>query len=229
MKLEDVRKSYRFYAPIYDWVFGRIVEDGRRRAVAAFPQPAGEKILEIGVGTGRSLRFYQSCVEVTGIDVSAEMLERARRKYLTPRYPHVKALLEMDAQALDFPDDTFDGAVAMYVASVVPDPEAMMREMFRVCKKGSPIVILNHFASSKGLARSVEQRFAPLSGRLGFRPDFCMREFVQKVGREPTRVSKVNVGGYWKLLEFRESPEVCLNGKPVVAAVIENPGQPVHG
>ncbi|MCC5841022.1 MAG: methyltransferase domain-containing protein [Opitutales bacterium] len=203
MNLEDVRKSYKFYAPIYDLVFGRIVEEGRRRAVEAVCRAPGDRILEIGVGTGRSLRYYKPDVEVTGIDVSPEMLERARKRYLSDRYPHVKALLKMDAQELEFPDNSFDGAVAMYVASVVPDPEAMVREMHRVCKPGAPFVILNHFASDRGVFRQVERRFAPLSRRLGFRPDFCLNQFVATVGRAPAKVSRVNLGGYWKLLEFR--------------------------
>ncbi len=201
MELGSVRKAYRFYAPIYDIVFGRIVDEGRRRAVATFDQKPGDRILEIGVGTGRSLRYYRPDVEVTGIDVSPEMLEKARR-YVGPRYPQVKELLQMDAQSLDFPDSSFDGAVAMYVASVVPDPAAMIREMFRVCRPGAPLVVVNHFTSSNRVARRVERRFASLSDRLGFQPDFGLEQFVETVGHPPRRITRVNLGGYWKLLEF---------------------------
>ncbi len=202
MDLSSVRRAYKFYAPIYDLVFGRIVEEGRRRAVSVFPQKPGDRILEIGVGNGRALRYYDPHVEVTGIDVSPEMLNVARGRFLNQRFPQVKALLQMDAQALEFPDDSFDGAVAMYVASVVPDPEAMIREMFRVCRPGSPIVVVNHFASRNGVARRVERGFAPFSRRLGFRPDFRLDDFVRLVGCEPRKITRVNVGGYWKLLEF---------------------------
>lgn len=224
MDLSSVRRAYKFYAPIYDLVFGRIVEDGRRRAVSAFPQNPGDKILEIGVGNGRALRYYQKHVEVTGIDVSPEMLKVARERYLNACFPQVRSLLQMDAQALEFPDNSFDGAVAMYVASVVPDPAAMIREMFRVCRPGAPLVVVNHFASPRGVARRVERGLAPFSRRLGFRPDFCLENFVQTVGCEPSRITRVNLGGYWKLLEFSgwEKPFLGGNGSAMPAPAGNN-------
>lgn len=203
MDLTSVRAAYRFYAPVYDYVFGRIVSEGRRLAVSRFRQHPGDRILETGVGTGLSLPLYKPHVQVTGVDVSPEMLERARRRFQGAKHPQVHALLEMDAQKMDFPDNVFHGAVAMYVASVVPDPRAMMREMFRVTEPGAPVLVVNHFASSKPLLRTMESRLAPFSRRLGFQPDFSLERFVEILGFEPERVTTVNVGGYWKLLEFR--------------------------
>ena len=138
MDIASIQKAYRFYAPIYNSIFGRIVGEGRREAVDALPREAGDRILEIGVGTGLSLPLYEPGLKVTGIDVSPDMLEIARRKYPQQTHPQVHELLEMDAQNLDFPDNYFAGSVAMYVASVVPDPAAMMREMFRVTQPGGP-------------------------------------------------------------------------------------------
>jgi len=212
MDLISVRKAYRFYAPVYDYVFGRIVNEGRRLAVSRFQQRPGDKILETGVGTGLSLPFYQPHVEVTGVDVSPEMLDKARRRFQNEKHPQVRALLEMDAQQLAFPDGTFQGAVAMYVASVVPDPRAMMLEMFRVTEPGAPVLVVNHFASSKPLLRTMETRLAPYSRKLGFKPDFSLEHFVDVLGFEPERVTTVNVGGYWKLLEFRAPTKVAPDG-----------------
>jgi phosphatidylethanolamine/phosphatidyl-N-methylethanolamine N-methyltransferase len=203
MDISSVRRAYRFYAPVYNYIFGRIVDEGRRAAVASLRQQAGDRILEIGVGTGLSLPLYQPHVEVTGVDVSTEMLQIARRRFFNAEHPQVKALLEMDAQELDFPDDYFHGTVAMYVASVVPNPQKMMQEIFRVSQPGAPVLVVNHFASEKGLARSMESKLAPFSKRLGFRPDFSLDHFVELIGFEPAAVKAVNIGGYWKLLEFR--------------------------
>lgn len=212
MDLISVRRAYRFYAPIYDYVFGRIVNEGRRLAVSRFQQRPGDQILEAGVGTGLSLPLYQPHVKVTGIDVSPEMLEKARRRFQRPDYPHVHALLEMDAQELNFPDDRFQGAVAMYVASVVPDPRAMMREMFRVTEVGAPVLVVNHFATDRPLLRTVESKLAPFSRKLGFQPDFSLDRFIDLLGFEPAKVTTVNVGGYWKLLEFRTPAKSGLSG-----------------
>ncbi len=202
MDHKSVQRAYRLYAPIYDIAFGRIVNEGRRRAIMCLNQQPGDRVLEIGVGTGLSLPFYNPEVELYGIDVSAVMLEKARQRFMGPKYPHVRELREMDACKLDYPDNTFDATVAMYVLSVVPDPEAVMREMFRVTKPGGPVLVLNHFVSRNRLLRSVEKGLAPFSRQLGFRPDFCMDNLVKIAGQQPRRVTPVNFGGYWKLLEF---------------------------
>ncbi|MFP4157932.1 MAG: class I SAM-dependent methyltransferase [Opitutales bacterium] len=203
MDIASIRRAYRFYAPIYNSIFGRIVAEGRREAVNALPDEAGERILEIGVGTGLSLPLYRAGVHVTGIDVSPEMLAIARRKYLKQTHPQVHELLEMDAQQLEFPDDYFAGSVAMYVASVVPDPAAMMREMFRVTRPGGPVLVVNHFTSSKSLMRRIERGMKPFSKRIGFRPDFSLDDFLELTGLQPETVRQVNVRGFWKLLIFR--------------------------
>lgn len=208
MDLSSVKNSYRFYAPFYDYIFGRIVNEGRKEAIARFEQNSGDRIMEIGVGTGLSLPFYKRHVEVYGIDVSPEMLERARKRFQGPKFPHVRELREMDAHKLEYPDNYFDGTVAMYVLSVVPDPEAVMQEMFRVTKPGGPILVVNHFSSNHKVLRSFENRLAPFSKKLGFRPDFSMDGLVKTVGRSPERVTRVNFGGYWKVLEFSNNGAV---------------------
>jgi len=202
MDIQSIRKAYRFYAPIYDFVFGAFVNEGRKLSVSLFRQNEGDRILECGVGTGLSLPFYNKQVEVYGIDVSKEMLDIARKRFQKPDFPHVKELIEMDAQELEYPDNYFQGSVAMYVASVVPDPAAMMRELFRVTEPGGPVLVVNHFSSNAKVLRSVETRFARFSKKLGFRPDFCLENFSSEIGMEPERVTPVNVGGYWKVLEY---------------------------
>ena len=203
MDIASIRRAYRFYAPVYNSIFGRIVAEGRREAVKALPGQAGDRILEIGVGTGLSLPLYKSELQVSGIDVSPEMLAIARRKYPQQTHPQVHELLEMDAQDLDFPDDHFAGSVAMYVASVVPDPASMMREMFRVTRPGGPVLVVNHFSSSKSPMRAIERRMTPLSKRIGFRPDFSLEHFLELTGIRPESMRRVNVRGFSKLLEFR--------------------------
>lgn len=228
MDTASIRKAYGFYAPIYNYIFGGIVGEGRREAVKALPAEPGDRILEIGVGTGLSLPLYGPEVVVSGIDLSPEMLAIARNKYPQSKYPQVRELLEMDAQDLDYPDDYFAGTVAMYVASVVPDPAAMMREMFRVTRPGGPVLVVNHFASSRSFMRQVEQRLAPLSKKLGFRPDFSLNNFLESTGTQPDSVRGVNFRGFWKLLEFR-SPEPGAAAGKTTEAHPSTPSQAFDG
>src|SRR5438874_10041116 len=106
----------------------------------------GDRVLEVGVGTGINADLYPPGCAVTGIDLSSSMLERARERVARKGVRNVR-LLQMDAQNLKFADDAFDIVYAPYVISVVPDPVAVAAEMRRVCRPGGRIVILNHFRS----------------------------------------------------------------------------------
>lgn len=177
MDPKAITSSYRRWAPIYDTSFGLVTQRGRRKAVDYISTRTGA-VLEVGVGTGLSLPGYASHLEVTGIDFSHEMLAKARRKVKGERLSHVVALRQMDARALDYPDDHFDTVVAMYLVSVVPEPERVVSEMARVCKPGGEVIIVNHFARDHGLLSVLERAFAPLDRLLGWHSDFRMERVL---------------------------------------------------
>ena len=171
MKPDAITSSYRRWAPIYDMTFGRITHAGRRHATQVANQ-AGGRVLEVGVGTGLALPFYAPELEVTGIDFSDDMLERARAKVAEEKLNHVKALRQMDARQLDFADASFDTVVAMHLISVVPDPEQVMAEMARVCRPGGQILLVNHFAREEGWLAWFERKLAPLADWIGWHSNF---------------------------------------------------------
>ncbi|HJZ42979.1 MAG TPA: class I SAM-dependent methyltransferase [Hyphomicrobiaceae bacterium] len=168
---EAIRSAYRRWAPVYDHTFGRVAAEGRKHAVEFINQGTG-RVLEVGVGTGLSLPSYARRLEIVGIDLSPEMLEKARERVAEERLTNVSALLEMDASELDFDDAYFDTVVAMYVMTVVPDPEKVMRELSRVCRPGGDVIIVNHFSAEEGMRGWVERRMAPFADMLGWRPVF---------------------------------------------------------
>ena len=171
MEIQAVHKSYARWAPIYDHTFGAITNAGRKR-VAALANVKGGTLLEVGVGTGMSLRFYAPSLRVTGIDASREMLEKAREKVQADGYGHVDTLAEMDARAMQFADDSFDHVVALHIMSVVPEPERVLAELARVCKLGGCVYIVNHFARDSGFLSVVEKVTAPLENLLGWNSEF---------------------------------------------------------
>ncbi|MGI9383290.1 MAG: class I SAM-dependent methyltransferase, partial [Methyloligellaceae bacterium] len=138
MDVASVQRAYRRWAPIYDLTFGRIAEAGRLHAVEIINRRKGT-VLEVGVGTGLSLPRYADHLKITAVDLSPDMLARAQERVEDEGLSNVVGLHEMDAGALEFDDESFDTVVAMYVMTVVPDPERVMAELERVCAPGGEV------------------------------------------------------------------------------------------
>lgn len=207
MDLHDTIRTYRLFSGSYDIVFGPVFHPGRKEAVRIANDRPGQRILEVGVGTGLSLPYFRPDSRVTGIDVSAEMLEKAKRRTQRQGLAQVEGLHLMDAENLEFADDSFDAVLALYVASVVPDPARFAAEMRRVCIPGGAIVVVNHFTSENGVARFMEKRLAHLARHIGFHADFPFETFQRDSRLSIREVRPSNLFGYWKLLR-------CVNEKP---------------
>ncbi len=177
-----VAKAYARWAPIYDLVFGSVFERGRKASVAA-AERIGGRILEVGVGTGLSLPEYAWTSRLTGVDLSAPMLRKAKARVTEHRLSNVDGLAVMDAQHLGFKEAVFDVVVAQYVITAVPDPEATLDEFARVLKPGGEIILVNHLGAEAGLRSAFERWFAPLARRLGGRPEFRWERLAQWAAR----------------------------------------------
>jgi phosphatidylethanolamine/phosphatidyl-N-methylethanolamine N-methyltransferase len=171
MDAASVRHAYRRWAPVYDFTFGLVAEAGRKHAVRIINRRKG-RVLEVGVGTGLSLSCYGEHLTITGIDLSPEMLAKARDKVERKCLSNVVALHEMDAGALAFPDESFDTVVAMYVMTVVPEPERVMRELERVCAPGGEVILVNHFSQEEGVRGFLERKLAPFADLIGWHAVF---------------------------------------------------------
>lgn len=179
MDIKAVQTSYARWAPVYDKTFGAITNVGRQHAVEFINRHPGT-VLEVGVGTGLSLEHYRPEMQVTGIDFSEDMLQKARDKVKDLSLNHVAELRQMDARMLDFPDNRFETVAAMHVLSVVPEPERVMAEIARVCKPGGRVVITNHFQRERGLLASLERFLAPLANTIGWHSDFKIETVLQE-------------------------------------------------
>jgi phosphatidylethanolamine/phosphatidyl-N-methylethanolamine N-methyltransferase len=203
---DAVRSAYRRWAPVYDHTFGRVAAEGRKHSVEIINQGNG-RVLEVGVGTGLSLPSYGRHLEIVGIDLSPEMLEKARERVAAEGLDNVAELHEMDASDLKFPDASFDTVVAMYVMTVVPDPERVMRELSRVCRPGGDVIIVNHFSAEEGMRGWVERRMAPFADMLGWRPVFDVERVLVCEDLALMEKRGLRPWGLFTMMRFRKAKE----------------------
>jgi phosphatidylethanolamine/phosphatidyl-N-methylethanolamine N-methyltransferase len=198
----DVVEAYRRWAGVYDAAFGGISRGARTRAIAAVNALPGRRVLEVGVGTGLALPLYGRDRLVTGIDLSAEMLTRARDRVRRQGLTHVEALHELDAEDTGLPAQRFDIAVGMFVASVVPHPRRLLAEMQRLVRPGGHLLFANHFAAERGPRWWVEAALAPASRALGWHPDFRIEALLSAEQRAVARTEALPPFGLFTLVQL---------------------------
>lgn len=190
---------YDKIAKVYDFTFGPTLHPGRLRAIERMDIQPGERVLEVGVGTGINLSLYPKNCSVIGIDFNESMLEIARERAERKDIRNVR-LLQMDAADLKFPDNSFDIVYAPYLISVVPDPVRVAGEMRRVCRPGGRVILLNHFLSPNLFLSRVERLISPFTIHIGFKADLDLPAFLTQAEMQPQSIEKVNVPKIWSLV-----------------------------
>ena len=199
METSSIKKIYASYSRIYDFIFKRWFYPRQQHVIRSLHLKEGQRVLDLGVGTGLSLPLYPWNVRVTGVDLSDSMLREAQKKIRQERLEHV-TLLEMDAGRLAFADDAFDVVIAAFVISVVPDPIQVIAEIKRVSKPGGKIVIINHFQSQNKLIARVEKWLSPLCQRIGWRSDLALEYLVHYAGLSVQQMYSLNKIDLWKVV-----------------------------
>jgi phosphatidylethanolamine/phosphatidyl-N-methylethanolamine N-methyltransferase len=199
VETDFVTGVYEKLASVYDYTFGPTLHPGRVVAIQRMKINAGDRVLEVGVGTGINASLYPAGCSVVGIDLSSSMLEKARDRVWRKGLRNVR-LQEMDAAHMTFADDSFDVVYAPYLISVVPDPVAVAREMHRVCRRGGRIIVLNHFRSPNRLLASIERAISPFTVHIGFKSDLDLPGFLTQAEFEPISIERVSFPRIWSLV-----------------------------
>ncbi len=199
---------YEKLASVYDLTFGPSLHPGRIQAIQRMGIKTGDRILEVGVGTGINLALYPKGCSIVGIDLSGPMLDKARERAARKGVQGVR-LLEMDAADLKFPDNSFDIVYAPYLISVVPDPVKVANEMYRVCRDGGKVILLNHFRSPNPVLSRIERLISPLTVHIGFKADLDLPGFLAQAGLKPVSIQKVNVPRIFSLVTCIKDSATC--------------------
>jgi len=203
MDYETIKRAYAILSPVYDFLFDKVFYPGRVAAIDLLEIKPGDRVLEVGVGTGLNLPLYPRDCEVTGIDISEGMLRKANERVRTYAMTNTK-LMVMDASKLEFPENSFDRVIATYVISAVPDPVKTLLEMRRVCKPSGHLVILNHFKSDNPVVGLFEKLLAPVCTKIGFDTELKLMPLLERVALAPEQLHRVNLMNGWRLVR-------CIN------------------
>jgi phosphatidylethanolamine/phosphatidyl-N-methylethanolamine N-methyltransferase len=203
MDYKTIERAYAILSPVYDFLFDKVFYPGRVAAIKLLEAKPGDRILEVGVGTGLNLPLYPRDCDVTGVDISEGMLRKAEERVRTLGMGRAK-LMVMDGSRLQFPDNSFDRVIATYVISAVPDPVKTLLEMRRVCKPSGHLVILNHFKSENPIIGMFEKILAPVCTKIGFDTELKLMPLLERVALAPEQMHRVNLMNGWRLVR-------CIN------------------
>jgi phosphatidylethanolamine/phosphatidyl-N-methylethanolamine N-methyltransferase len=201
----SISRAYDFYGRFYD-LFEVFFRRRLAQALAPVPFRPGDRVLDIGVGAGFSLRHYPRDVQVTGIDNSPPMLEAARRKLRHRRVPARVHLLPGDALHLPFEERTFDVVLLSHVISTVADPQRCLAEALRVTRTHGLLVLVNHFASNHPVMRWLEHTCDPVCRRLGWRNDLSLATLLYCAGGRWDEMTPGR-GFLFQIVYLRKTPE----------------------
>lgn len=217
MDVATVRRAYQYWAPVYDTIFGPFSDASRRHALEIINRRQG-RLLEVGVGTGLSLKRYGPQLSVTGIDISTDMLDKANARIRRKGLKNIEGLHVMDARRMAFADNSFDIVVAMFVMRSVPEPEQVMREIERVCRPGGEVFIVNSMGEDDGLIRRTERQITPLAVKLGWNPVFEMDSVLKCPNLELQSSRVLRPLNLFTMLHFVKQPNGA-GAAPASAAV----------
>ena len=197
-------KVYSLYSHFYDSFFGAIFHPGLRAASELMNIQPGERVLEVGIGTGMSLSLYPDNVEVVGIDINQDMIKQAGEKKQRMGYTNVKLCIA-DAAEMGFKNNYFDKVIASHSITVIPKPSETLKELKRVCKENAEFFFLNYSGSDDNIVARIEKAWSPIRSRLGLGKAIDLEGLLQKANFKIDFKNRVNIFKLFQLIK-------CSNG-----------------
>ncbi|MFG0248131.1 MAG: class I SAM-dependent methyltransferase [Phycisphaeraceae bacterium JB051] len=180
MRERSTKPMYDIWSWFYNWTFGALVRSRQRRAVQQLPFKPGDRILDLGVGTGLTLKHYPTDVTVIGMDLSQGMIAKAKTVCEQRGYDHIK-LVRGDGMYPPFAEHSFDHIIMCHTVTVVSDPARLLNWAAKIVKPGGRIVLANHFRSTNPVMGWLEKFTNPFWVKIGWRSDVALEDVLKGV------------------------------------------------
>lgn len=180
MRERSTKPMYDIWSWFYNWTFGALVRSRQRRAVQQLPFKPGDRILDLGVGTGLTLKHYPTDVTVIGMDLSHGMISKAKVMCEQRGYDHIK-LVRGDGMYPPFAEQSFDHIIMCHTVTVVSDPARLLNWAAKIVKPGGRIVLANHFRSTNPIMGWLEHFTNPFWVKIGWRSDVALEDVLKGV------------------------------------------------
>lgn len=192
--------KYKRLAPVYDYIFRKILVNARKRAISLLNLNSNDKILMVGIGTGEDLAYIPFECDVTGIDISDAMLDKAKEKV---KNRHVN-LLNMNAEKLEFEDEKFDFVILNLVLSVVEDPRITMCEALRVIKDEGVILIFDKFIKNSTKVSIFRKLLNKVTSFIGTDINRCFEDFTNGLRINIIEDEPAMFGGNYRIILLKK-------------------------
>jgi ubiquinone/menaquinone biosynthesis C-methylase UbiE len=201
----DTQRRYARLAPIYDWMEAGPELLYRNWRELLWQRVQGKQVLEVGVGTGKNMPYYPDGAQVTAVDLTPAMLERAE-----PRAAKLELGVDLklnDVESLQLSGNSFDAVVGSFIFCSVPDPLTGLKEIRRVLRPGGQLLLLEHVRSSWPLLGGMMDLFNPLVHRLmGPHINRDTVDNIRQAGYAIDHIDHMGWGDIFKLIEARNPP-----------------------
>lgn len=220
MKMSEptTSKTYDVWAAFYDKTFGALVHRRQLKALEQLRAEPGQRVLDLGVGTGMTLRHYPKNITVVGMDLSGGMLAKAAQKASEDNLTHCR-LVQGDAMLPPFADNSFDHIIITHTISVVSEPAKLLQWAKRMVKPGGRIVVLNHFRASNPVIGWLEKVANPLCVKIGWRSDLSLDECLEGVDLHVRYQFRMRIIDLWQIVVLTEhEPGITRGDQPASAS-----------